>query len=62
MLPSNVYLVREIGLYPNGYSENFNGSVNELSNNFFVPYYGRVSKIYEAGIKIDNYEIKVKNE
>ncbi len=62
LLPSDVYLVREIGLYPNGYSENFNGSVNELSNNFFVPYYGRVSKIYEDGIKIDDYEIKVKNE
>lgn len=42
-------LLREIGFYINGFSENFYGELEQLGKTFFVPYKGRNAKIYEAG-------------
>jgi len=57
--PSGSQLVREMGFYFNNYSGLFNGTINELENNFKVPFDRRSSKIYDSnGDHVDDYEIR----
>lgn len=57
LLQSTTKLIREIGFYSKGYSENFNGDVNELSNRFYVQFNNRKVKLYEKGIYKESIDI-----
>ena len=56
---SHTGLIREMGFYPNGHSESFNGDVALLNDSFKVNYPGRNVTIFdENGKEIEKYMIE----
>jgi hypothetical protein len=51
-------LIREMGFYPRGYSESFNGDVELLNTSFRVPFQGRTVTLFDnTGKECSSYQI-----